>query len=266
MVTGTMKRAGQRLAGQLYKNDYRQLIKYGAVDRPHYGYIVYNAADLALRLGHKKVSVLEFGVAGGRGLLNLEMHAERVGKMLGIDIEVYGFDTGEGLPPPVDYRDLPYIWQENQFKMDQAALKAKLKRAQLVLGLVKDTTRDFVSQYKPAPVGAISFDLDYYSSTVDAFEIMSIALESRLPRIFTYFDDIMSTDLGHVGPGVGVPLAIDEFNAASPDRRFIPLSHLEFSYRPARNSWHRRIYSFCDFVHPEYNRYIVGGDRQLSLT
>lgn len=262
---GVFRRAVRGVAETVYKDDYKRLIQLGAIDRPHYAYIVHQAADLAVRLGHKKVSVLEFGVAGGSGLLNLEMHAQRVGRMFGIAIEVYGFDTGEGLPPPTDYRDLPYIWQESQFKMDQVALKAKLRHAKLVLGLVSETTDSFVSDNDPAPIGAISFDLDYYSSTVHAFEILKVAPQRRLPRIFTYFDDIMSTDLGHVGPGVGVPLAIDEFNAASDERRFIPLSHLEFTLRPSR-SWHKRIYSFCDFVHPDYNRYVFGTDRQLSLS
>lgn len=259
-----MRRAKRRLSDQFFGEDYPRLIKMNAIDRPHYAYIVYQAADLAKRLGHGKVSVLEFGVAGGRGLLNLEMHAERVEKITGVQVEVYGFDTGEGLPPPTDYRDLPYIWQESQFKMDQAALKSKLIRAKLVLGNVRNTTKGFVEEHDPAPIGGISFDLDYYSSTVHAFDILDVVADKRLPRIFTYFDDIMSTDLGHVGPGVGVPLAITEFNAASADRQFVPLSHLEFTYRPAR-AWHRRIYSFCDFVHPDYNRYIVGTDRQLSL-
>ena len=47
-------------------------LKIGAVERPAYGYIIYNAARLARKLNHARISILEFGVAGGRGLLNLE--------------------------------------------------------------------------------------------------------------------------------------------------------------------------------------------------
>ena len=47
---------------------YEQRLTIGAVDRPHYGYCVYNAAALAKKLGYRQISVLEFGVAGGVGL------------------------------------------------------------------------------------------------------------------------------------------------------------------------------------------------------
>jgi hypothetical protein len=263
-VLDVAKRAGKAVASAIYSNDYPRLIKLGAIERPNYAYIVYQAADLARRLGLPKISVLEFGVAGGRGLINLEQHAARVSQLTGVGIEVYGFDTGMGLPPPEDYRDLPYVWQESNFKMDQDALRARLSRAKLVLGLVKDTVRNFAKEHDPAPVGAISFDLDYYSSTRDALDIQLIDPAKRLPRIFTYFDDIYSSDLGHVTSRVGVPLAIDEFNAAHPDHEIGQLTHLEFRYGPSR-SWHRQIYSCASFAHPQYNQDVVKADRQLRL-
>lgn len=37
--------------------------------RPNYAYCTYHAADLARRLGIPRISVIEFGVAGGNGLL-----------------------------------------------------------------------------------------------------------------------------------------------------------------------------------------------------
>jgi hypothetical protein len=37
----------------------------GALNRPNYAYLVYQAAKLANRLGESRVSILEFGVAGG---------------------------------------------------------------------------------------------------------------------------------------------------------------------------------------------------------
>ncbi len=246
-------------------NDYPRLIATRAIERPNYGYIIYWAADLARRLGVPRISMLEFGVAGGNGLVNMEAQAERVQAITGVAIDVYGFDTGEGLPPPVDYRDLPYIWQSQHFKMDQQALQQRLKRAKLVLGLVDDSVKTFVEQHNPAPIGAISFDLDYHSSTVQAFQIFDVPAERRLPRILCYMDDCMSSDLGHVGPTVGVPLAIDEFNAEHfPRRSLSKLVHLPYSYQPAR-SWHQRIYSFADIDHPDADRYIMGSDRQLSL-
>ena len=60
-----------------------------------------HGAALAKKLGHRRVSVLEFGVAGGRGLIDLEYHAREVSRELEIEIDVYGFDTGSGLPAPL---------------------------------------------------------------------------------------------------------------------------------------------------------------------
>jgi hypothetical protein len=260
----SVRRLGKATLASLIGDDYPRLIKHGAIDRPHYGYIVYQAADLARRLGVPRISVLEFGVAGGAGLLNLEYHARRVSRLTGVGVEVYGFDTGMGLPPPGDYRDLPYVWQESNFKMDQQALEKRLTDAKLVLGLVSDTVKNFVAKHDPAPIGAIGFDLDYYSSTKDALDILLVEPERRLPRIFAYLDDIYSSDTGHVTPRVGVPLAVAEFNAANSHHDVSPLTHLEYSYgRPKR--WHRQIYSCGSFEHPLFNADIVKADRQLTL-
>src|ERR1700730_2552995 len=109
--------------------DYESKLKLGVISRPHYGYCLYHAAKLAVKLGYRKISAVEFGVAGGNGLITLEHHAEQVSEILPIEIEVYGFDTGEGLPRPIDYRDLPYHWKEGFYKMDVKALEATLKRA-----------------------------------------------------------------------------------------------------------------------------------------
>lgn len=251
-------------ARSLWGDDLDRLIRLNAVERPNYAYILLRAADLARRLGISAISALEFGVAGGRGILAMQAHADRIGQLTGVAIKVYGFDTGAGLPPPQDYRDLPYVWQEAHFKMDEPALRRKLGRSELVLGLVEDTVKGFAASHNPPPIGAISFDLDYYSSSVAAFGIFGIAPEHRLPRIFCYMDDILSSNLGHVGPAVGVPLAMEEYRRAHPRHGLDALSHLEFEYAPLRR-WHRQIYSFSDFDHPRFNDYIVQSDRQLSL-
>jgi hypothetical protein len=82
---------------------------------------------LAKRLGHSKISVIEFGVAGGNGLVNLEMHVSEIEKLLNVEIDIFGFDTGGGLPPPKDYRDLPYYWKPGYFAMDEEKLRKKLQ-------------------------------------------------------------------------------------------------------------------------------------------
>ena len=44
--------------------------------RPHYHSIIYECTQTALKLNLKKVSVVEFGVAGGNGLLTLEKNCQ----------------------------------------------------------------------------------------------------------------------------------------------------------------------------------------------
>ena len=90
-------------------------------------------------LGIKRISTMEFGVAGGNGLLSLEHVALGVERHLGVEIEVYGFDTGVGLPKLNDYRDLPNLYRKGAFAMDFDGLRKRLKKAQLILGLVENT-------------------------------------------------------------------------------------------------------------------------------
>src|SRR5215469_10890545 len=65
-----------------------------AVDRPNYGYCIFQAARLASLLNYPRIGVIEFGCGGGNGLLNAEKHISEVTKIFGVDIELYGFDVG----------------------------------------------------------------------------------------------------------------------------------------------------------------------------
>ena len=77
---------------------YRDRLFVHAVDRPHYGHCIYEAARLASRLSYPSMSVIEFGCGGGNGLLNAEMHIAEIAKIFPVKVELYGFDTGMGLP------------------------------------------------------------------------------------------------------------------------------------------------------------------------
>jgi hypothetical protein len=83
-----------------------------------YTWGVVQGVHLAKVLGIDRVSVIEFGVAGGRGLLALERIADQVKSIFGVTVDVIGFDTGTGLPKPVDVRDMPNLWSEGFFPMD----------------------------------------------------------------------------------------------------------------------------------------------------
>jgi hypothetical protein len=219
--------------------------------RPNYAWGVLQGSHLAKSLGFKQVSVIEFGVAGGNGLVALDRIAEKVQDILDINIDVYGFDTGVGLPKPADYRDLPSLWVEGAFPMDVKRLKSRLVRANLVLGPVEKTVPEFLASH-PAPVGFISFDLDYYSSTMQAFKLLEADQKMLLPRIYCYFDDI----LGHIySDFTGERLAIQDFNAAHPMRKISPMYGLKhFLPKPYdQQEWAEMIYLAHVFDHRLYS-------------
>jgi hypothetical protein len=215
--------------------------------RPHYGYGMFEAARLASRLDYDRMTVIEFGVATGGGLLAMEQLAAAIEPMQNIKIDVVGFDSGAGLPPPRDYRDVPHFWGGGDYRMDQAALRAKLQRAQLVIGDVTETIKQF---RPPAPIGFIAFDLDYYSSTVEAFKIFDLPFSSRLPRVFCYFDDIIYPEDAFLNPYVGEELAIREFNE-SHTAKICPIKALSHT-KAYTTAWHDQMYMTHDFDHPQY--------------
>ena len=218
--------------------------------RPNYTWGVLQGAHLASALGIKRVTVAEFGVAGGKGLLALERAAEKVEALLGVDIDVHGFDTGKGLPRPVDYRDLPNLYVESDYCMDVGELRARLRRARLHLGLAADTVGGFLES-RPAPLAFVSFDLDYYSSTRDAFAVLQAGHELVLPRVHCYFDDIMGFTCSEF---TGVRLAIQEFNETNRLRKISPIFGLKYFLTPhyAQQQWSEMFYLAHFFDHPLY--------------
>jgi len=239
---------------KLSLGSYRFRLAIGAVERPNYGHIVFNAASLAHKLGLKQVSVLEYGVAKGSGLLNLEYHANEIEKIIPIKIQIYGFDTGKGLPKPMDYRDLPYHWEEGFFEMNQTDLIKKLSRSRLILGNIMETRKSFFQTYSPAPIGAIVHDLDYYSSTKAALEMLHENTDYYLPRVFCYFDDTIGTPIELYSDFTGERLAIDEFNNSSQDIKITkPYYFLTSQNQP---SWHSQVWIIHFFKHALYDRFV----------
>lgn len=68
--------------------------------RANYTWSVLHAASIAARTNRERISVLEFGVAGGNGLVAMERAAALAESELGVGIDVYGFDTGRGCRLP----------------------------------------------------------------------------------------------------------------------------------------------------------------------
>jgi hypothetical protein len=239
-------------------------VRVGAFERPPYAYCVYHSAVLAKQLGYREISVIEFGVAGGNGLLALERYADEASRQVGIDIEVYGFDTGRGLPLPGDYRDLPYHWKPGFFQMDEEELRTRLRNTRLVIGDIQETAAEFFSAYDPAPIAAVMHDLDFYSSTTEALKMFDADERYRIPRIYCYFDDVIGGEVELYNNFTGERLAIEEFNQAHPRKKLSKAYHLICRKRP--EEWFHQIFILHDFEHSRYNCFVSAENQQLPLT
>jgi hypothetical protein len=239
---------------------YETRLRVGAVQRPHYGWCTYYAAAEAKALGYKAMTVVEFGVAGGNGLMCLCRHRDEIEKQLGIEIVVVGFDSGMGLPASSDSRDLLYCWPPGSYVMDRNALEQRIgTRAQLVLGNVGSTLEGWQPDPQ-APLGAVMFDLDYFSSTRCALAVLT--KRNILPRVRCYFDDVCGGPLEATTERAGEREAIREFNL-SPERRMMN-DHisLAFSFKgKLPEPWHQQIYLYHRVSHPAYNTCITGEKR-----
>jgi hypothetical protein len=222
----------------------------GAGLRPHYSWSILHAASVAIRTGRDRMAVAELGVAGGAGLLAMEAAALDVERRLGVRIEVYGFDTGRGLPPAADLRDAPFLITAGDFPMDEAKLRPRLRRAELILGDVVETIPSFLSS-EPPPIGFVAYDLDYYSSTRDALALLRADPASLFPRVLCYFDDVHGYPWGECN---GALLAIREFSRPGDPRQLVRLPGLRYllpgSERDAR--WPEAMYVAHAFDHPSY--------------
>jgi len=257
-------RALVRATQGLYRYSPQFLSEFQVLSRPHYSYGMLHAADLARRLGCDAISAIEFGVAGGNGLAFMNDFAKEVRRATGVTIHCYGFDTGKGMPDPEGAKDLPYWFQAAQYPMDEAKLRARIPDSTLVLGDINETVDSFVESYRPAPIGVIFNDTDYWSSTLASFRLFESASkhpECFLPRIFKYFDDIIGTDLEMYGPYNGQLAAINAFNQNHDDMKI----HLNQNLLGRVDySWRFQIYYCHLFNHPRYDAY-VGGAQQDAL-
>ncbi|MBF0196282.1 MAG: hypothetical protein HQL32_01160, partial [Planctomycetes bacterium] len=104
----------------------------------------------------------------------------------------------------------------------------------------------------PSPIGFISFDLDQYTSTVQAFELLKADPQLLLPRIHCHFDDIVGFTFGHHN---GERLAISEFNDSFKNRQISKLFGAKF-YVPKEEKdslWVEKIYLTHIIDHALYN-------------
>jgi hypothetical protein len=216
-------------------------VEFDLVVRQQLAFSILHAARQAAARGLRKISVVEFGVASGTGLLNMCAIASEVMRTTGVMIEIHGFDAATGMPPPIDHRDHPEHWQQGDFPMDVDRLRSALPPfAHLIIGDVKDTIPDFLSTLSPdAPLAFVSLDLDYYSSTKNALELFKGPAELYTAMVVLYLDDIVEES---TNPWCGELLAVREFNEENALRKISPFPALR-TRRIFKNAlWIDQIY------------------------
>ena len=224
--------------------------------RPAYAYGVVQAALLAGALRIRRVACFELGVGGGEGLLELERLGDLLGDEYHVEFQTFGIDGGKGLPQPVDYRDLPYVWRQGFYKLDESALKPQLKRGELWIGDVGEVLERLFAANIP-PVGFVAFDLDLYSSTASALAAMShAAIHQFLPRTICYFDDTVGSHEELHSEWTGELLAISEFNASSSRRKMAKINGLRYKLMSLDAPWVDGMYALHLFDHAEYATYV----------
>src|SRR5439155_19039712 len=90
---------------------FRLKVAFDLVLRAHTAYSMLKVADLARSLGIGRGSAIEFGVAAGAGLLNMCAIGRRVTQGTGVAFNIYGVDTGTGMPPPRNHKAHPELSQ-----------------------------------------------------------------------------------------------------------------------------------------------------------
>ena len=205
--------------------------------KPAYLMGLYHAAEQAKHEGISEISAIEFGVAGGKGLLAMQTEAEAVERTFGVKIKVYGFDLGTGLPEFIgDHRDHPDRWKPGDYPMDEPLLRSKLTaRTTLVLGDLNETAKTFFANYQPPHLGFVAIDVDLYSSTTAALQIFADPNRRTLVHIPLYFDDIIGFTYHH---WAGELLAIKEFNDKDYEVKIDNWSGVKYDYYCAANAPH----------------------------
>ncbi|MBI3434346.1 MAG: hypothetical protein HY056_04600 [Proteobacteria bacterium] len=235
----------------------RQKIEYDCIPRNGYAYCILAAADAAKKHGIGRLTLIEFGVAAGAGLLNICSIATQVTGETGVEFDIVGFDSGEGMPPPVDYRDHPekYFTGDYFIGEKKAALLDLLpSNAKIYYGAIADTLKQAETEIDSV-IGFIAIDVDYFSSTRESLRVLDWDPSRYLSSVLMYFDDVQEADDNEY---CGELLAIKDFNQRSEMRKITPVNYLS-KLRFFKNAfWHGQIYYAHVFDHRfrsnEYNK------------
>jgi hypothetical protein len=222
--------------------NYRMRIACDLVVRQQYAFSLLKTAELAMAQGLKSVTVIEFGVAAGAGLVNICDICRNITKLTGIDFQIFGFDSGVGMPPPRDHRDHPEVFSEGSFPLiDRSALMRALPHnAKLILGDIQETLPDFMAGLSASsPVGFVVIDVDYYWSAKECLKVFLGAADNYLPWTLVYLDDI---GFESSNPWAGELLAVREFNEENEMRKIHLFEGLRHKRLFKHTSWFDQVY------------------------
>jgi hypothetical protein len=242
---------------------YKMKIDFDLVVRQQYAFSLLKAAELAKLQGLKSVTVIEFGVAAGAGLVNICAISRKITKLTGVKLQIFGFDSGKGMPPPRDHRDHPELFSEGSYPLiDRGGLiRALPPNAKLILGDIQETLPRFMAQLSPtSPVGFVVIDVDYYWSAKECLNVFLADADSYLPLTLVYLDDI---GFESANPWAGELLAVREFNKENEMRKIHLFEGLRHKRLFKHTSWLDQMYLLHVLDHGRRN--VGGGSKEIRV-
>jgi hypothetical protein len=226
-------------------------IDYDLVPRQPYAFGLKTAFNEAKSVGVKKIVIIEFGVASGAGLFNLASIAKRLSAELEVDYEIVGFDTGKGMPLPLDYRDHPEKYGFGDFPPLGLKTEVLPKKTRLIIGDIASNLPEYEKHLDgDSRIAFVSIDVDYYSSTKDCLSIFFGKQFLYLPKVTVYLDDVNNIDHNQY---CGELLAISEFNCKDLPRKICKMTQLR-NWRIFKNAlWLDQMY-FLHILDSDYRR------------
>ena len=242
---------------------YKMKIAFDLAVRQQYAFSLLKTAELAKAQGLKSVTVIEFGVAAGAGLINICNISRKITKLTGVDFAIFGFDSGKGMPPPCDHRDHPEIFSEGSYPLiDRSALiRALPHNAELILGDIQETLPPFLAGLSPSsPLGFVVIDVDYYSSARECLNVFLGAADNYLPWTLVYLDDV---GFESANPWTGELLAVREFNEENEMRKIHLFEGLRHKRLFKHTSWIDQVYLLHILDHAK--RSVSGAPKEIKV-
>ena len=243
--------------------NYKMRIACDLVVRQQYAFSLLKTAELAKVQGLKSVTVIEFGVAAGAGLVNICDISRNITKLTGVDFKIFGFDSGKGMPPPRDHRDHPEVFSEGSYPLiDRSALMRALPHnAKLILGDIQETLPPFIAGLSASsPVGFVVIDVDYYWSAKECLNVFLGEADNYLPWTLVYLDDI---GFESANPWAGELLAVREFNEENEMRKIHLFGGLRHKRLFKHTSWFDQVFLLHVLDHGRRN--VSGASKEIKV-